>query len=73
MINETIEKYLSEGKKVYYERHGIGKAKYTVSSYDGKEKHKDGSDFYGIDIFKNKKDLNAFIDKLKKDGYSERE
>ena len=70
-INETVQKYLGEGKKVYKEQHGIGKAKYTVSFHDGKKKNKDGSEFYDLRIFKNKKDLADFIDKLKKDGYSE--
>jgi hypothetical protein len=51
-----IEKYLGEGKK-YKEQHGIGKAKYTVSFYDGKKTHKDGSPFYDIKIFKNKKGM----------------
>ena len=57
------------GDKFYYEQHGIGKAKYTVSYHDGVQKHKDGSPFYGIKIFKNKKDLNEFISKLNKEGY----
>ncbi len=62
---------INEGKKRYREKHGIGKAKYTVSFHDGKKKHKDGSDFFDIKIFKNKKALNDFIEELKKDGYSE--
>jgi hypothetical protein len=71
MINDTVQKYLCEGKKVYKEQHGIGKAKYTVSKHDGKQTNKDGSPFYDIAIFKNKKDLKAYIDKLTKEGYSE--
>jgi hypothetical protein len=67
---DLIDKYLGEGKKSYKEQHGIGKAKYTVSFHDGKQTHKDGSPFYGIKIFKNKKDLANFITKLEKDGYS---
>jgi len=70
---KTYEKYLSEGKttKTYKEQHGIGKSKYTVSFHDGKKTHKDGSPFYDIKIFKNKKDLDAFIEDLKKKGYKE--
>jgi len=60
------------GKKLFYEQHGIGRAKYTVSSHDGIQKHKDGSPFYGISIFKNKKDLKKHIDGLLADGYTKR-
>ncbi len=54
----------------YYEQHGIGKAKYTVSFHDGIQKHTDGSPFYGIKIFKNKKSLGDFIKELESKGYS---
>jgi len=67
-IDESISK-INEGKKRYREQHGIGKAKYTVSFHDGKQKHKDGSDFFGMKIFKNKKALNDFITELEKKGY----
>ena len=71
-ILDRMNEALNEGKKQYYEQHGIGKAKYTVSKHDGKQKHKDGSDFYDIAIFKNKKDLAKYIDDLKKQGYTEK-
>lgn len=35
----------------------IGHAKYSISYCDGTKKHKDGSDFWDIKIFKTKKDL----------------
>ena len=60
------------GKKLYYERMNVGKAKYTVNYHDGVKTHKDGSAFYDIAIFKNKKDLQDFISKLSKEGYKER-
>lgn len=69
---ESIDKFEKGGEvgnKLYYEQHGIGKAKYTVSYHDGIEKHKDGSPFYAIRTFKNKKDLKEFIDSLLKQGY----
>ena len=59
-------------EKVYYLQFRIGKAKYVVNYYDGKAKHKDGSKFYGIYIFKNKKDLGNCIENLRKQGYKER-
>jgi len=57
--------------KKYRIQHGIGKAKYLVSHYDGIKKHNDGSDFYDVRIFKNKKSLNEFKDRLTRDGYKE--
>ena len=59
----------NEGKKRFKRQDGIGKAKYTVSYHDGKKKHKDGSDFFDIKIFKNKKDLSDFVGTLAKQGY----
>ena len=50
----------NEGKKRFKRHDGIGKAKYTISYHDGKKKHKDGSDFFDIKIFKNKPELEAF-------------
>ena len=60
-----------EGKKRFRQQDGIGKAKYTISYHDGKQKHKDGSDFFGIQIFKNKKDLETFRKALLSKGYVE--
>ena len=63
--NESV----NEGKKRYYQKDGIGKSKYTISYHDGKKKHKDGSDFFDIQIFRNKKDLAKFVNTLHKGGY----
>ena len=60
---------VKEGKKRFKRQDGIGKAKYTISYHDGKQKHKDGSDFFGIQTFKNKKDLAKFVNALHKGGY----
>ena len=56
-------------EKQFYQQNNIGKAKYTISMYDGVQTHKDGSPFFGIAIFKNKKKLKAYIDTLLKEGY----
>ena len=66
-FNESV----NEGKKRFYQQDGIGKAKYTISYHDGKQKHKDGSDFYGIKTFRNKQDLEKFRAELLKKGYRE--
>jgi hypothetical protein len=62
---------MNEGKKTFYQQDGIGKAKYTVSSHDGKTTHKDGSAFFDIKIFKNIKSLDAYKMQLSKAGYKE--
>ncbi len=64
-----IKESVNEGKKRYYQQNRVGSAKYTISYHDGKQKHKDGSDFFGIQIFKNKKDLAKFVNTLHKGGY----
>jgi len=74
-LNKVTQKLRSklesvkEGKKRFKRQDGIGKAKYTISYHDGKKKHKDGSDFFDIKIFKNKKDLSDFVGSLVKQGY----
>lgn len=63
---------LKEDNKTFYQQNNIGKAKYTISFHDGVKKHKDGSAFFDIKIFKNKTDLLAFQKKLLEKGYSEK-
>jgi hypothetical protein len=41
----------------------IGRAKYSISACDGIKKHADGSDFWDIQIFKNKLEFNKAIKK----------
>ena len=60
------------GKKYYRVMYGIGRAKYVVNFHDGKKKHRDGSSFYDIKLFKNKEKLNKFIATLRKKGYTEK-
>jgi hypothetical protein len=55
--------------KKFRMQYGIGSAKYIVSFHDGEKKHKDGSEFWDITIFKNKKKLFAFMDDLRNNGY----
>src|SRR6056300_680080 len=69
IMRERVISEMTEGKKRFKRQDGIGKAKYTISYHDGKKKHKDGSDFFDIKIFKNKKDLSDFVGTLVKQGY----
>jgi hypothetical protein len=55
--------------KEYKITNNVGTAKYVVSHHDGVQTHKDGSKFFGITIFKNKKKLKAFTDELDRQGY----
>ena len=68
--NERKEKIM--GKKYYRVMYGIGRAKYVVNFHDGKKKHRDGSSFYDIKLFKNKEKLNKFIATLRKKEYTEK-
>lgn len=56
----------------YYEQSNVGTAKYVVNHHDGVKKHADGSPFYDIAIFHNKKKKAAFIRTLRASGYTER-
>lgn len=55
--------------KNYYIQHNIWHAKYCMSYHDGISKHADGSAFYGIAIFKNKKALAQKEKALLSEGY----
>ena len=71
ILTANMKESVNEGKKRFYQQNGIGRAKYTISYHDGKSKHKDGSDFYGIQILKNKNELEKFRSELLKKGYRE--
>lgn len=55
--------------KKYYLMDGIGTVKYTVNFHDGIEKHLDGSEFWGIRCFRNKKNRDLFVAELRKQNY----
>jgi len=65
MFGESV----TEGKKVFSVNPGIGKVKYSISSHDGVKKHKDGSDFFDIETFKNKVDLEKAIKNYTSQGF----
>lgn len=66
---ERFEQGGKVGQKKFSENSNVGKSKYVVNYHDGVKTHKDGSEFYDIEIFKNKKDLESFKTKLLKEGY----
>lgn len=55
----------------FYVQNNIGKSKYVVNYHDGIQTHLDGSEFFYIHIFKNKKKLNVFVKELLDAGYKE--
>lgn len=57
--------------KEFHIHYGIGTAKYLLSFHDGIKKHEDGSDFFDIRIFKNKKLLKMFVNNLLSNGYKD--
>jgi hypothetical protein len=58
--------------KQFYIQYGIGTAKYVVNHHDGKSTYRDGSKFFGIALFSNKRKLNVFVRLLRKAGYIEK-
>lgn len=57
--------------KTFYVQNNIGKVKYLLNFHDGIQTHKDGSPFFDVRIFKNKKKLNEKIKELRLLGYKE--
>ena len=58
-------------KKTYHIQYNIGNAKYVVRFHDGVKTHHDGSQFFDIHLFKNKKRMGNFITFLAEQGYVE--
>jgi hypothetical protein len=58
--------------KDYNLMYNVGKAKYVINYHDGVSTHKDGSKFYDIAIFSNKKEFENKIKELEKLGYKRR-
>lgn len=57
--------------KKYYIMFNVGKIKYLVNFHNGIKKYDDGSMFFDIASFKNKKKMGAFVNDLKSNGYVE--
>lgn len=58
--------------KRFYIMTNVGTAKYVVNHHDGIKKHNDGSDFFDVTIFKNKRKMEKFVAGLKINGYTEK-
>ena len=55
--------------KTFYRLDNVGNSKYSISFHDGIKTHKDGSPFFDLRIFSNKKKMQAFIKSLIAEGY----
>jgi hypothetical protein len=49
----------------------VGSTRYLVNFHDGVKTHRDGSPFYDIRLFSNKRKRNQFLAQLRRDGYTE--
>lgn len=73
MTNCTLSPPIeSSAVKDYSVMYNIGKCRYVINYCDGVKTHADGSRFYDIAIFSNKRALNARIAELKRAGYTEK-
>lgn len=57
--------------KKFYVQTNIGKAKYVVNFHQENSFHDDGSEFFDVRVFKNKRKLQKFVDQLRHSGYVE--
>lgn len=55
--------------KLYNLMYNVGSAKYVINYHNGKDFHKDGSKFFGILLFSNKRKFEKAEKQLLKDGY----
>ena len=55
--------------KTYNLQYGIGSTKYVINFHDGVKTYPDGSLFFDIALFKNKKKFQTHINELENDGY----
>ena len=58
-------------EKQFNTMYNVGRAKYVINHHDGKDTHKDGSPFFGIYTFRNKRKFEAKKKELIRAGYIE--
>ena len=61
---------LENDMKTYSTLENVGKCRYVVNYHDGLKTHHDGSPFFDIAIFRNKRKAAQFVVSLKRLGYS---
>lgn len=58
-------------EKQFNTMYNVGRAKYVINSHDGQKTHKDGSPFFDLDTFSNKRKFEAAKKELIRAGYKE--
>jgi hypothetical protein len=58
--------------KTFYTQNSVGYARYIVNFHDGEKTHQDGSAFFDIRIFSNKRKVATFCKGLLAAGYTEK-
>lgn len=61
--------FISRPLKTFSTQQNIGKIRHVVNFHDGQKTHKDGSPFFDIATFPNKKKRDAFTRDLLNQGY----
>lgn len=57
--------------RTFHTQYNVGRVRYAVSYHDGKKTHPDGSRFYDLATFGNKRAHAKFCADLKAQGYRE--
>lgn len=70
ILNRLNRAQREQARRKFHTQTNIGLAKYVVSVHDGVKMNEDGSPFYGIRIFSNKRKLGQFEKELIKQGYT---
>jgi hypothetical protein len=71
--DSRTKKVPSRHPKQFSTQSGVGSSKYSINDHDGVQTHNDGSPFFGIHLFNNKKKFEAKQRELKADGYTHRQ
>ena len=56
-------------QKCFNEMQNVGSSKYVVNFHDGVKTHSDGSPFFDIRLFRNKRKKDVFVRSLLAQGY----
>lgn len=71
-VNNAPQPTVSGAPKQYDEMQNVGTCRYVVNYHDGEKLHRDGSLFFDIAIFSNKRKKDRFVRGLAADGYRHR-
>lgn len=61
--------HIHRPEKTFRELNNVGRSKYLIGFHDGIKQHNDGSPFFDIIIFSNKRKKDLFVRSLREQGY----